>query len=1065
MKVDQLESFLRNCSCFAVLTEQQLEQIAEQAEFRHYKLGEVVFRQGDPGDKMYLVYSGKMRVLREDGNGEIPLNTLFPGDHFGELALVNRAPRSATIRAAADSTLVAVSESAVNDLLAREADIRKYFERYAERLAVWNFVKVVGQIGRDLKPPQLRKLVDQFQELSFEPDQQIVVEGTAPDALYLIHTGRVKAVSDGKVHATLSAGDTFGGGALLDDPPRPSPWTVVADGPVEVLKLGAAEFRQLLKDAPSLRRFFDEQAAYARADEAAGHFREISLASPADQKADEAPAVEPGSTLLESEQSPALLRDEQSAPTTDAVETVASADRIPHAEKPKRRAWPIEFWKRWTFSFIAQHDMMDCGAACVAMITAHHGRPVGVSRLRDLAGVGADGASLAQLAHAASEIGYESRNLRVSADALDRLRLPLVLFWKGYHYVVLYALGGKHAWVADPAFGKTAVTRDELAKNFSGYAMEVWPTEASAEVRPRTRAVKRLLTLVLQNKRTLIGVLITSVVLNLFGLASPLFTQQIVDRVLPPGADPRAGQSLLNLILVGMISVTVFQIVMSVVQGLVLVKLSQRLDRTLLTEFYAHLLTLPTRFFKLRRTGDIVARFADNQHVQRLFTAGPLSAILSLLMVIVYFVVMFYWSVRLSLVMLAFVPLTLGFTLLVSPIMKRQHRRLLEEGAAHESNLIESIGCVDMVKAMAVEQPIRRKWEGLYDQYLKTQMHTARLSQQFGAIGGALQLLNSVALIWYGATLVLRGDLTLGEYMGFSMYSSMVFGPLRGVIGLWDQFQQARVSLDRLSDVLDNEPEPQPDPSLRVYPEVVRGHVRFENVFFNYGSKGSRNVLRGVSFEARPGQRIAIVGRSGSGKSTLARLLLGLYRPTEGRVIIDGWDLTRIDLESYRRQLGFVLQENLLFSGTVRENIALGTEKPDLQSVQEAATLAGAHEFISAMPLGYESVVGELGLTLSGGQRQRINIARALFRKPRILILDEATSALDSFSEREIQKNLEAILSDRTAFIIAHKIATVRDADQILVLHDGAIVEQGTHDELIARRGTYYYLAAQQLNL
>jgi CRP-like cAMP-binding protein len=370
MKVDQLEPFLRNCSCFAVLNDEQLKHIAEQAEFRHFKLGEVVFRQGDAGDKMYVVYSGKVRVLREDGDREIPLNTLFPGEHFGELALVHQAPRSATIRAAADSTLVAISDTAVSEFLANDDDIRKYFERYAERLALWNFIKVVGQIGRDLKPPQLRKLVDRFEDQRFEANGPIVEEGRAPDAFYVVHTGRVKVLRDSKVYATLTAGDTFGGGSLLESPPRPSPWTVLADGPVEVLKLDASEFQQLLHDAPTLRRFFEEQAAVARADEADGHFRELSL-----------PGARPDATV---EELPSAL---ESAGFEAAEEPAAEAAAAPVPESTTRpaavrRSWPARFWNRFRFPFIAQHEVIDCGAACLGLVSAQYGRPNGVSRVR-----------------------------------------------------------------------------------------------------------------------------------------------------------------------------------------------------------------------------------------------------------------------------------------------------------------------------------------------------------------------------------------------------------------------------------------------------------------------------------------------------------------------------------------------------------------------------------------------------------------------------------------------------------------------------------------------------------
>jgi len=1056
MNVDELETSLRNCSCFSVLSDEELAAIRDQSHLRHFKLGQVVFRQGDAGDGLYVVHSGKVRVLHEERSDETPLNTLFAGDHFGELSLVSDEPRSATIRSAADSTLIQIPAEAVKNLLEQNSELRQYFERYADRLELWNFIKVVAQLGKNLKPPQLRELVDQFEPREFAAGETILTAGEVPEHFHLIQTGRVNVLKEGKLQTTMTSGDTFGGNALVEKPPVGNFYTIEADGPVTTLALAAEDFCRLLENVPPIRAYFEERAAHTRADDAVEHFDTVTTRILKEASAAEIDQVTPAEAdvLPQSEEQ---IPVEEAAPPAEAAEIEEITEQPP--SKPSTGLGGL--WRRYQFPFIPQHEEVDCGAASLAMITAFYGRPVGVSRLRDLAGVSTTGASLTQLIHAADEVGYETRALRLSADRLKGMQLPAVLFWKGYHYVVLYAINDKHAYIADPAMGKLRITHEELEQDFSGYALEVTPTEATVRIRSKPSAAARLVELMKRNKAALGLILVVSLLLEVMGIVPALFTQYITDNVLLPGGS----LSLLNLLALGMVAVSLVEIGMSMFRGMVAVRLSQKLDRTLLHEFYEHMLRLPTRFFKLRRTGDIVARFGDNQHVRDLFTAGTMTVVLDSLMVIVYFFVMFYWNTQLAGVVLLFVPVFAGFTLLVSPIMKRMHRRLLEEGAAHESNLIESIGGIDMVKAMAIEQPMQDKWEALFDKYLKSQYRSQRLEQFFGAIGGALGVLSNVTLLWFGSFLVLRGELTVGEYMAFNMLAGQVTGPLSRVIGLWDQLQQARVSLERMSDVLDNDPEPQPPEEERVYPQKLHGRVKFDGVFFHYGSKGAPYVLRNVSFEAARGQRIAIVGRSGSGKTTLARLLLGLYQPTEGAITVDDWNLERVDLTTYRRQIGFVLQENLLFSGTILENIALGEAEPDRERAEEAATLAGAHDFIRRMPLGYDTVVGEFGLTLSGGQRQRVSIARALYRNPRIVVMDEATSALDSLSEREIQKNLDAILADRTSFIIAHKIATVRDADLILVLHDGTIVEKGTHDELIAKRGTYYYLAAQQLNL
>jgi ATP-binding cassette subfamily B protein len=1055
MKVEQLDAFLRNASCFVVLADAQLQRLRDRVDIRSYKLGEVVFRQGDAADRMYLVYSGKVRVLRAEGEGEVPLNTLYPGEHFGEMALVSGQPRNATIRAAADSTLISVPADSVQELLKQSSELRKYFDEYVDRLQLWNFIKLVDRFGAHLHRDQLRQLVDRFRPMKVEAGQPILNQDEPCQHFFLIQAGRVQAARDGQLHATLAPGDSFGAGPLLSDPPGVSRWTITAVDPVKLLALQADDFRRLLSDVPTLRKFFEEQLAHYRADEAAAHFDTISLKPPqaADETADQVAEVE---AREERAAAQALPQELEAAAREGAIPAFAE----PTGDEAAQVAVPAGFWARWRFPFSPQHDETDCGAACLAMITGYYGRSVGVSRLRDLAGVGVEGASLAQLGEAAHAVGYRTRALRLSADRLDRLRRPAILFWRGYHYVVLYALTPRHAYIADPAVGKVRIDRKALAEDYSGYALEVEPTGETAKVRARDSATTYLLQLLRGRGALLAGIIATTLVVKLCEYAFVKFTETIVDEL-----EPHMGLSTFHFMLAIVVLATVVRIALSIWQALAGARLGNDLDRSMLGRFFEHLLTLPTRFFKLRRIGDIMARFGDNSHVRALFTGGALTVIIELPASIFWFYMMFSRNVELTLVVLAFLPFFIGFTLLSSPILKRMMRRVIEDGAAEQSNLIEAVQGIDLVKSMAMERPFHAKWQGLFEKARASGYRYARMLQAFGAAGSSLEVLSSLALLWYGAVLVNAGRLTVGELVAFTMLAPLAMGPIMSLIGLWDELQEAKVSLERLSDVLDSDPEPQPPREKRVHPERLSGRIKFEGVYFHYGAKHAPYVLRNISFEAKPGQSIAIVGRSGCGKTTLARLLLGLYQPTEGHIEIDRWNLSQLDLETYRRQIGVVLQENLLFSGTISDNIALGDTSPDRERMREAAQLAGADEFIAKLPLGYSAVVGEFGLTLSGGQRQRIALARALYRNPRILVLDEATSALDSLSEREIQKNMDVILRDRTAIIIAHKIATVRSADQILVLHEGRIVEQGTHDELFAKRGTYYYLASQQLNL
>jgi ATP-binding cassette subfamily B protein len=432
-------------------------------------------------------------------------------------------------------------------------------------------------------------------------------------------------------------------------------------------------------------------------------------------------------------------------------------------------------------------------------------------------------------------------------------------------------------------------------------------------------------------------------------------------------------------------------------------------------------------------------------------------------MIVVYLGLMLYYNAKLALVALAFMPGYAALTLIMTPIMKRQHREAFERSAEAESHMIESVTAVGTVKALASERRVRWQWEGLMVRALNVEFRTALSSVTASSVGNILQTLNTTVLLWYGAHLVIDGELSTGQLMAFSALVGNVTRPILSLIDLWHEFQEVGVALERLNDVFDSKPEEDLTHQALIQLPPLRGHIKFENVTFRYPGRGERNALANINLEVRPGQTVALVGRSGAGKTTFANLLLRLHQPSEGRILLDGYDLRQLSLASLRAQIGVVPQDVFLFSGTIRDNIAFGHTDAPLAEVVGAAMLAGAHEFVSQLPLGYETKIGERGQSLSGGQRQRLAIARALFRQPRMLVFDEATSALDSESERAIQQNFEGVLKERTTLVIAHRLSTVRSADLIVVLDQGAIVELGTHESLMEQGGLYYYLCRQQL--
>jgi subfamily B ATP-binding cassette protein HlyB/CyaB len=489
------------------------------------------------------------------------------------------------------------------------------------------------------------------------------------------------------------------------------------------------------------------------------------------------------------------------------------------------------------------------------------------------------------------------------------------------------------------------------------------------------------------------------------------------------------------------------------------------MDFAMMSHFFKHTMSLPFSFFAKRKTGDIFARFQENQTIRAFLTESTVTTLLNLLMVFIYFSIMFFYSAKMTLLLIAFVIPIIVLTVVVTPKLKNYAREVFTAGTDAKSYLMETLGGVETVKGMGIERPVRLKWEKKYVKALEVQYRAQSFHIMVSLASQLLNAATTIGVLWMGASLVLAHELTIGQLIAFNALMGSVLAPLMGLVGLWNQLNDAGVAMERLGDVLDMEPEQKPeDVASRVVLPDLQGEIKLDGIYFRYGGEDTAYVLENINLDIKPGELVAIVGRSGSGKTTLAKLLVGFYPPSEGKMLVDGYDINMIDKEYYRAQVGYVMQTNLLFSGTIAENIASGDESPDRRRIEEVAKMADAHAFISKLPLRYEQVVGERGVGLSGGQMQRLCIARALYHDPRLLIFDEATSALDTQSESNIIGNMQEILRGRTAVIIAHRLSTIMRADKILVLFEGAIVEQGRHEELVERKGMYYQLEQKQLS-
>jgi subfamily B ATP-binding cassette protein HlyB/CyaB len=724
--------------------------------------------------------------------------------------------------------------------------------------------------------------------------------------------------------------------------------------------------------------------------------------------------------------------------------------------KPVRRHLMDAFSR---YPWIEQQSSSDCGAACLAMITRYWGKQIPIYVLREHANVGRAGATLKSLAKASELLGFQARPVRASLNRMAEQPNPWIAHWDGSHYVVVYKVTNQRVMIGDPAVGRQSLSREEFQNHWTGYGLLLDPTTQLQNVEVKQTSLTRYLGALLPHQSIIWQILVFSILIQLFGLVTPLFTQIILDRVVV-----QRSLNTLNVFAIGLLLFGLWSIGLTAVRQYLLSYFSNRLDLTLISGFINHTLKLPLKFFESRRVGDIITRVQENQKIQRFLIQRVVLAWLGVVTGFVYLGLMFYYNWQLTLLILLLIPPIVLLTLGATPFLRHISRQIFKEVADQNSVLVEMITGIATVKSAAAEQELRWRWEDHLTRQLNTQFKGQKFSIGLESASGLINTLGGTLLLWYGATLVIQEQLTIGQFVAFNMMLGYVISPVVELANLWDELQEVLISVERLNDVFEAKPEEVPQEALLVLPTVA-GKVEFEDVTFRYDEDSDQNTLQNISFRVEPGQTIAIVGRSGSGKSTLVKLIEGLYHPTQGRVSIDDHDLRHVSPQSLRSQMGVVPQECFLFSGTIAENIALYRTDYTLEEVIEVAKLAEAHSFIQAMPLGYNTKVGERGSSLSGGQRQRIAIARALLGVPRILILDEATSSLDTESERRFQNNLTQISRDRTTFIIAHRLSTVHNADRILVIDRGVLVEQGNHQELMNRRGLYYHLAQQQLNL
>ena len=700
---------------------------------------------------------------------------------------------------------------------------------------------------------------------------------------------------------------------------------------------------------------------------------------------------------------------------------------------------------------------VDTGLASLVLIAKHYKIAVDMRQMERAYVLESGSVDTATLVRAARDLKLKVRAYsNITREKLASLPVPAMMKLQGDRYIVLHGFRDGRMFITDPGYSQQIAQADEKK------VMEAWTGEVILFTRrfelPQEDSkfgFRWFMPVVGKYGRYLRNVLIISLLLQLLGLSAPFFTQVIIDKVLV-----HRSADTLDILIIGMLLSALFTNWMQALRGYLFTNITSKMDVALSSRLFRNITALPLRYFGKWQVGDVVSRAGELENLRSFLTGSSLTVVLDIVFAAVYLGVMLFYSKVLSLVVLLILPLFVLLNVVVAPIYKKLINERFLIGAENRSFLIETLTGVRTVKASGLEAGFIGRYEDMLARYVKSVFSVVSLANVAGSIGMFLQQIFTLAILWTGAVYVMAHEITVGELIAFQMMAGQLIAPVMRLISMWQYFQQTRVSMERLGDIMNEEREPAFNPGRTTLPNI-KGQIALEHVSFRYTEEGG-NVLENFGVSIGAGMKVGIVGRSGSGKSTLTKLIQRLYLPDSGRIMIDGVDIAQVEPAWLRRQIGVVLQDSMLFGGTIEENIRIACPNATHEDVVRAATLAGAAEFIEELPHKYDTFVGERGSLLSGGQRQRISIARALILNPAIMIFDEATSALDYESESIIMNNLDQIAEGRTMLMIAHRLSTVQGCDAIIMLDHGRIVEAGSHAELMAKQGAYYRLYMAQ---
>lgn len=709
------------------------------------------------------------------------------------------------------------------------------------------------------------------------------------------------------------------------------------------------------------------------------------------------------------------------------------------------------------YNCIKQHDEKDCGVACIATIAKQYGLKVPISKIREVAGTDKQGTSALGVIKAAESIGFTAKGVKVSKpeDIFSEFPKPaiahVIINQSLLHYVVIHKVTKKEIIIADPAKGIVKYKPEEFFSIWTGILIIMVPAPSFKKGDEIKGLFQRFWGLIRVQKRLLINTFISSILITILGIIGSFYSKFLLDDILPNSLD----KSLL-VISMAMIILVIFKIITEFFRSLLMIHMSQNIDIPLLLGYYNHVINLPMNFFGTRKVGEIISRFNDASKIRDAIGSATLTLMIDVIMAIVGGAILYMQSSKLFLI--CFVPIIIYLILVFvfKKPLEKVNRKVMEDNSNLTSYLVESIEGIETVKAFNGERKVNLETEKKFIKLIKSVFKYSYVNNIQSSLKGTVKGVFGICILWIGSFLAIKGEITIGTLISFNALLAYFIEPIERVINLQPQLQSAMVAADRLGEILDLETEKIENEDKKINPVTLLGNIEFKNVDFRYGTR--QLVLKNININIKPGEKIAFVGESGSGKTTIAKLLMDFYDVDKGEVLINTYNIKDINKEVLRDKISYISQDSFFFSGTIRENLEFANEFAAYEDMIDVCKKAQIHDYINSMQTRYETLLEEKGANLSGGQRQRLAIARALLKKPEILIMDEATSNLDTITEKAIENTIEECTKNVTTIIIAHRLSTIMKCDRIYVMDKGEIIEEGNHDELLTAKGYYYKL-------